>query len=154
LFGGYGRYTETVQEATRLRRWLGWMKRQRRWWRPGRAYVGDRILPMTEATPRTLGERIEPEALGTLREVRGVADSGRPVLHALRTLDVGTYLPGAVLAKVDRMSMRFALEVRSPLLDRQLAAWVQRLPAEALNDGVTGKKVLKRLARRYLPEAI
>src|SRR5262249_15483907 len=58
------------------------------------------------------------------------------------------------LAKVDRMSMQFALEVRSPLLDSRMAHWAATLPAHVCNDGRTGKKLLKRLARRYLPEAI
>src|SRR3546814_17685271 len=40
----------------------------------------------------------------------------RPALHALRQLDFNTYLPGAVLAKVDRMSMRHGLETRTPYL--------------------------------------
>jgi asparagine synthase (glutamine-hydrolysing) len=72
----------------------------------------------------------------------------------LRTLDAATYMPGAVLAKVDRMSMQFALEVRSPLLDRDLATWAAGLPARVCNDGKTGKKVLKALVRRYLPDEI
>ena len=78
-------------------------------------------------------------------------DGPGPVLHRMRTLDAASYLPGAVLAKVDRMSMRFALETRSPLLDLRIADWARQLPASALHDGVTGKKVLKHLARRYLP---
>src|SRR3546814_11952389 len=40
----------------------------------------------------------------------------RPALHALRQFDFNTYLPGAVLAKVDRMSMRHGLETRTPFL--------------------------------------
>jgi asparagine synthase (glutamine-hydrolysing) len=72
----------------------------------------------------------------------------------LRTLDAATYMPGAVLAKVDRMSMRFALEVRSPLLDARLASWASSLPAWACNDGRVAKKVMKKLALRYLPASI
>jgi asparagine synthase (glutamine-hydrolysing) len=154
MFGGYGRYTETIRESASLRRRLGWLKRQWRWWRAGQAYVSERILPMTAATLRTLVGRLEPEVDQLLDTMRGAADGGGPVLHRLRMLDAGTYLPGAVLAKVDRMSMHFALEVRSPLLDLRIAHWARQLPAAELNDGVTGKKVLKNLARRYLPEEI
>jgi asparagine synthase (glutamine-hydrolysing) len=153
LFGGYGRHTETVAESASLRRRLGWLRRHRRWWSASRAYVGDRLLPMTEALLRTLAD-VRPEAARLLREMRAVADGRGPVLHRLRTLDAATYLPGAVLAKVDRLSMRFALEVRCPLLDVNLADWARRLPAAALNDGVTGKKILKRLALRYLPAEV
>jgi asparagine synthase (glutamine-hydrolysing) len=154
LFGGYGRYTETVAESASLRRRLGWARRQRRWWSAGRAYVGERLLPMTEAVVGRLCGGLLPEARRRLADMRAAADGGGPMLHRLRALDAATYLPGAVLAKVDRMSMRFALEVRCPLLDARLAAWAQRLPAAMLNDGVTGKKLLKRLALRYLPEEV
>jgi asparagine synthase (glutamine-hydrolysing) len=154
LFGGYDRYTHTVREATSLRHRLGWLKRQRRWWTAGRAYLSERILPMTETTLRTLVDKVSPEVEQLLHGLRTVADGTSPVLHRLRQLDATTYLPGAVLAKVDRMSMQFALEVRCPLLDSHLARWAQHLPATALNDGITGKKVLKQLARRYLPDDI
>jgi len=151
LFGGYDRYTETVREAGSLRRRLGWLRRHRRWWSAGRAYLGERILPMTEDELRGLAGRLEPETEELLRRLRAAADGRGPVLHRLRTLDANSYLPGAVLAKVDRMSMRFALEVRCPLLDRRVAAWASTLPASHLNDGAQTKKVLKRLALRYLP---
>jgi asparagine synthase (glutamine-hydrolysing) len=154
MFGGYGRYTHTVREAAALYCRLRWLRHNRRRWQAGRAYVSERLLPMTEETLRSLVERLEPQAEGLLTRMRAVADGRGPVLHRLRTLDAGTYLPGAVLAKVDRMSMRFSLEVRSPLLDARLARWAQSLPAWACNDGRTPKKVMKRLALRYLPEAI
>ncbi len=89
-----------------------------------------------------------------MRRLRALADGRGPVLHRLRTLDVNSYLPGAVLAKVDRMAMRFALEVRCPLLDRRVAEWAATLPASVLNDGVEPKRVLKRLLLRYLPREI
>jgi asparagine synthase (glutamine-hydrolysing) len=52
------------------------------------------------------------------------------------------------------MSMRFALEVRSPLLDARLARWAAELPAISCNDGLIAKKILKQLCLRYLPESI
>jgi asparagine synthase (glutamine-hydrolysing) len=154
MFGGYGRYTHTVREAAQLYFRLRWLGHNRRRWQAGRAYVSERLLPMTEETLRGLVEQLEPEAEALLGRMRAVADGPGPVLHRLRTLDAATYLPGAVLAKVDRMSMRFSLEVRSPLLDTRLAAWAASLPAWACNDGRTAKMVMKRLALRYLPEAI
>jgi asparagine synthase (glutamine-hydrolysing) len=156
MFGGYGRYTDTIRE-TRLRalryRWR-WRSATGRRWSAGRAYLSDRILPMTEETLLGLVGRIEPEVEQLLESMRNVADGVGPVVNRLRTLDANTYMPGAVLAKMDRMSMRFALEVRCPLLDVRLARWAARLPAHLCNDGKTAKRILKRLCLRYLPESI
>lgn len=154
IFGGYGRYGDTVREAADPRTRLRWLWRRKQWWTAAHAYVGERILPMTEATLRELVHELEPGAEEFLHAMRRAARGRRGILHDLRTLDAATYLPGAVLAKVDRMSMRFALEVRSPFLDVRLARWASRLPARLLNDGRQAKILLKRLACRYLPEAI
>jgi asparagine synthase (glutamine-hydrolysing) len=155
MFGGYGRYGDTAREAAHLFFRLRWLKKFRRWWTPGTAYFGERILPMPVDVLRGLAERIEPEAEQLVEGWRRWVDwSGQPVLHRLRTLDANTYLPGAVLAKVDRMSMQFALEVRSPLLDVRLTRWAAQLPARACDDGRESKRILKRLALRYLPADI
>jgi asparagine synthase (glutamine-hydrolysing) len=152
MFGGYGRYGDTAREAVHLFFRLRWLNKFRRWWTPGTAYFHDRILPMPLEVLRGLTDRVEPEAARLVEGWREWVDwSGQPVLHRLRTLDANTYLPGAVLAKVDRMSMQFALEVRCPLLDVRLARWAAQLPARLCDDGREAKKLLKRLALRYLP---
>jgi asparagine synthase (glutamine-hydrolysing) len=117
-------------------------------------YLNWRLFPMPEWTLRELAGRLQPETEALLARMHALANGRGPLLHCLRTLDATTYMPGAVLAKVDRMSMQFALEVRSPLLDCRVARWAAGLPGWACNDGRTGKKVLKALARRYLPDAI
>jgi asparagine synthase (glutamine-hydrolysing) len=156
MFGGYGRYSDTIREAG-LRglpyRWR-WQRQRGKPWTVSRAYLGDRILPMTVETLLGLAGRIEPDVAELLTEMRAIADGSGPVVHRLRTLDATTYMPGAVLAKVDRMAMRFALEVRSPLLDIRVARWAANLPAAECNDGKIAKKLLKRLCLRYLPDSI
>ena len=55
----------------------------------------------------------------------------RPLLNALRDLHAGTYMFGAVLTKVDRMSMQHSLEVRAPLLGIEVASVSGRPPGSA-----------------------
>ncbi len=54
-----------------------------------------------------------------------------------------TYLFDDLLPKVDRMSMSHGLEVRSPLLDRDLTEFAFRLPTHFKFDAFSTKKILK-----------
>jgi asparagine synthase (glutamine-hydrolysing) len=68
--------------------------------------------------------------------------------------DLKVYLPNDPLVKVDRMSMAHSLEVRSPLLDRKVVELAFRIPAARKQVGTEGKALLRRLARRRLPEGL
>jgi len=78
---------------------------------------------------------------------------GRTMLNALRLLDFETYMPGAVLAKVDRMSMRHGLEVRTPYLSPQILALSSKASLGACVDKGVQKVVLRRLLARYIPKS-
>ena len=64
-----------------------------------------------------------------LARLRAEIDEGSGgLLAAMRAGDAAHYMPGAVLAKVDRMSMQHSLEVRTPFLNVELARFAERLP--------------------------
>jgi asparagine synthase (glutamine-hydrolysing) len=68
--------------------------------------------------------------------------------------DIMTYLPGALLPKVDRTSMANALECRAPFLDQELMQYAARLPIEIrFGDGVL-KHHLKKVLAKHLPQDI
>lgn len=156
LFGGYRRYTDTIVEMG------GWLN--------GLAGVlPNSVRPMPAdryLSPRWLIFQ-PPEVAALLGGMPSAVDSvlsgwrerlndrKLPLIHRLREIDAEFYMPGAVLAKVDRMSMQSALEVRCPLLDRDVAAFAHSLPARMCwrAPDVT-KFLLKRLAERYLPAAV
>jgi asparagine synthase (glutamine-hydrolysing) len=66
-------------------------------------------------------------------------------------LDMHTYLPGDILAKVDRASMMVSLECRAPLLDHELAEFAATIPVELRIKGTTTKYLLKKVAERLMP---
>jgi asparagine synthase (glutamine-hydrolysing) len=96
-----------------------------------------------------------PSARGLLPSTFGAAlPETSDWLHRLLALDFTTYLPGSVLAKVDRASMAHGLEVRPPLLDDALVNFAFSLPSRFKLRGRRGKDLLKRAARGKIPDAI
>ncbi|MEP7028048.1 MAG: asparagine synthase (glutamine-hydrolyzing), partial [Candidatus Eisenbacteria bacterium] len=75
-------------------------------------------------------------------------------LRALLHLDLTTYMTDDVLAKVDRMSMAHALEVRVPLLDHKLVEFASTLPFDFKLRGGVSKALLKHAVRDLLPASI
>jgi asparagine synthase (glutamine-hydrolysing) len=76
-----------------------------------------------------------------------------PEEHAMQTL-ARTFMPGAILPKVDRMSMAASLEVRVPLLDLRVVRFAERLPLELKVRGRVGKYLLREAGRSLLPPAV
>ncbi len=68
-----------------------------------------------------------------------------PPWRRFRLLDLLTFLPERVLAKVDRASMDRSLEVRVPLLDHRLVAAALAVPARLAQGKAVLRKVVERL---------
>ncbi len=153
LFGGYRRYTDTLADAGNWNARLRMLLLGGRWWKPADGYLSQRLLIFGPDEVAKLMGGLPPAIEGLLDDWRRELNSPRlPLIHRMRNLDAASYLPGAVLAKVDRMSMQFSLEVRSPLLDRSVARFAEGLDAaDCFQPPSTTKPLLKTLAERYLP---
>jgi asparagine synthase (glutamine-hydrolysing) len=69
-------------------------------------------------------------------------------------VDLFSYLPDDILAKVDRMSMAVSLESRVPYLDQEMVELAFQVPDRLkIRDG-TSKWILKRIAERYIPKDV
>ena len=77
-----------------------------------------------------------------------------PLLSQLLDLNRRTYLLDDLLVKVDRMSMAHGLEVRSPLLDRQLLEFAVRIPPGEQIRGTALKRLFKLAVVDLLPDEI
>jgi len=77
-----------------------------------------------------------------------------PLLSRLMRVDQKTYLPDAMLTKVDRASMAVGLEVRVPLLDHRVVEFTSTLPDGLKYKRGRGKYLLRRLLARYVPEEL
>lgn len=78
----------------------------------------------------------------------------RDFLSRTTFVDLLTYLPGALLAKVDIASMAHGLECRSPLLDHHVVELAVAMPIALKQRGMTGKRILKETFADLLPPSI
>ncbi len=68
--------------------------------------------------------------------------------------DLTTYLPDDILVKVDRASMHYGLEVRSPFLDKDVAEFAASLPFDFKQHGCDRKRILKRALNGFISPEI
>jgi asparagine synthase (glutamine-hydrolysing) len=80
--------------------------------------------------------------------------SDLPVRTRMQFLDFHTFLPDDILTKVDRVSMANGLEVRVPLLSRDLIELAFRLPENVRYANNELKGLIKRAYSRILPESV
>ena len=69
-------------------------------------------------------------------------------------LDMQTYLPDEILAKTDRASMKYSLEVRCPLLDYRIIEESFRIPHEYKYHRFDKKHILKEITYQYVPKVL
>lgn len=69
-------------------------------------------------------------------------------------LDMDTYLPGDILCKVDRASMKYSLEARCPILDKDVMEYSYRLPHSFKYNRGVKKRILKDIAYDYIPKEL
>jgi len=182
-FGGYSfRYVPHAVER-RIRAWMpglaanaaGWLGQ--RWPRSRRlpralrlgtllenlardgatAYYSDLCFMKPPAVQALLGTQgrdpFEGLAASTAMDAyrRCTSDS---CLQRAQYADLQVYLPNDVLVKVDRMSMAHSLEIRCPLLDRQVIELAFRIPADVKMPSLRPKHLLRTLASARLPRRI
>ncbi|GLF92731.1 asparagine synthase (glutamine-hydrolyzing) [Streptomyces yaizuensis] len=112
--------------------------------------------------PGALAGVLTGRALAALADHRPFAEVARLLdgqpdrlgsLQRAQLAVVAHFLRDVILTKADRGGMRSALELRSPFLDLDLVEYGNSLPDALKLRGLTGKYLLRRVARPWLPRA-
>ena len=93
------------------------------------------------------------DAFATQEEYFRRSEGWHP-LSRIQYVDLKTYLPDDILAKVDRASMAHSLEVRVPLLDHRFVEHAATIPPELKLRGGEGKYIFKRALRGLVPDEV
>lgn len=79
---------------------------------------------------------------------------GLDAVERMMALDMITYLPDDVLAKVDRAAMSTSLETRVPFLDHRVVEFAWRMPLHMKQHQGVGKWALRQVLYRHVPQAL
>jgi asparagine synthase (glutamine-hydrolysing) len=171
LFGGYGRYggmLSTLRRSDLFRKLRGILpkpdfKSASRWQRFLQRASLDRaaeaLLLRCEGLP---GDMRNPRGLSS-RQLAGLFERAakhsplvrqqRDELSALLSLDMDWQLAESLLQKADKMSMGASIELRTPLLDIEVAKVAARIPSSLkLHQSGVGKFILRKTLGRKLNE--
>jgi asparagine synthase (glutamine-hydrolysing) len=171
LFAGYDRYAVDhrrrhlgVLAAAGLGGGLRLLSRALPEGTPGKNFLyhaslprGARYLDAISVFPaRALAGLLDPglAAAPTPLDAHLAAAAGLDPLSRLQDVDLNSYLPGDILAKVDRMTMASSLEARVPLLDHPLVEFACALPARLHVSGGRGKRLLRRALAGRVPDEV
>lgn len=169
LFGGYNIYT--VLQAAYRKRYFGRMLfafgklpyvKETAWWKQRsllERIISDDNVPeaRTQAGINHFREVINtllPNMRNNLYYEMESRYPGKRYDIVRMLLDMDTYLPEDILTKVDRASMRYALECRCPFLDKEVMEYSFRLPVSYKNDSGNQKRILKDIIYGYIPKKV
>jgi len=106
------------------------------------------------AQPDDLSTLLNPNFQTKSPEVTNLSQFAKGNLSSFDRMirsDLGAYLPGDLLVKVDIATMANSLELRSPMLDVNVVEWGLSLPRKYKIKGFETKHILKDVARSLVP---
>lgn len=115
------------------------------------------MAPRLSLPPRVRAQLFTPSPLALAEALYPTyswdALASRSIEEGFAGLELTTFMRDDILVKVDRASMAFGLEARSPLLDHRMVELGFRLPASFKSRPGQTKRLLRDALRRRLPHS-
>jgi asparagine synthase (glutamine-hydrolysing) len=87
-------------------------------------------------------------------ELKYLEHTNKNLFERVSDFDLKTYLNWDINTKVDRASMSFSLEARSPLMNHHIIDFARSLPTSFKYDGNNQKRILKDILYNHVPKTI
>jgi len=168
LFGGYNIYKEPISLGLysklplSLREWLASLAKKLPPGIKGRGFllrgaktveerfIGGAYIFTPEEREKILKNSIAPDPIDITRPYYNMVKHEDDITK-MQFLDIHLWMAGDILLKVDRMSMAHSLEVRVPLLDKEVFRVASCLPTKHRVNRKGTKYAFRKAAARHLP---
>jgi asparagine synthase (glutamine-hydrolysing) len=87
-----------------------------------------------------------------VEELKYLLHNNKNLIERVSDFDIKTYLNWDINTKVDRSTMAYSLEARSPLMDYRIVEFARSLPTEYKFKGTNQKRILKDVLYQYAPK--
>jgi len=87
-----------------------------------------------------------------IAELKYLLHDTKNLLERASDFDIKTYLNWDINTKVDRSTMAYSLEARSPLMDYRIVEFARSLPTGYKFKGKNQKRILRDVLYQYIPE--
>ena len=87
-------------------------------------------------------------------EINSLFNKDYTIEESMMFADFKTYLPDDILCKIDRSSMYYGLETRTPFIDQDIVNFAHSLPLNFKIYKNISKWILKEILKKYLPEKL
>jgi asparagine synthase (glutamine-hydrolysing) len=172
LFGGYSRYQQALGHGADGGGWLRCLLPALGLMLPHIFPGRNRLIDLGRSRwgryAATVVEPLRPDEGGVARKdqpgatlriedqlrERVCLSLGDDFAAAMMQLDIDTYLPGDILAKVDRTSMAVSLEARVPFLDFDLVDFALQIPGRLRVTAGEGKRLFRRAIQAIVPASV
>ena len=120
---------------------------------PRKFFIGDaKVFDENEALDILQPEyRCGPEPLSILQNLYDDVQD-LPNIKQMQYVDMHQWLPKQILAKADKLSMAHSLELRVPILDKEVFKVAEILPTKFLINEENTKIAFRKAAAKHLPE--
>lgn len=89
-----------------------------------------------------------------VKRYEGFKNLAQEPMQRMADLNIKLWLENDSNVKVDRASMAFSVEVRSPFLDYRIVEFARTLPISFRNDGKVKKKIIRDILSEYIPPEV
>ncbi|MGA2072452.1 MAG: asparagine synthase (glutamine-hydrolyzing) [Terriglobia bacterium] len=149
LFGGLGRFLPRLVRPSTVGDRVYRLAETLAARNPDEIYCGS--ISYWKSPAQVVSGAIEPPTVLS-RGPDGI--QGADLCHRFMLLDLLTYLPEDILAKLDRASMAVSLEARVPILDHRVVEFAARVPTSMKVRSGMGKWLLRQVLHRYVPREL